>query len=181
MNRSVTPFASILMAGVLMLSCGGAQPGVGDRVENQALRLAFAEVPAPFRLEKNEGRELRLSAPGENGRAEVWVEVGEETAAGINLVDHVEARKAAFKALPEGVYYGTRELGMPSGPAFTARGAYDEGSQRLEEIWVFTLHPQAERLVSLVYRYPARDDSSQRVEELLILLSELEGLDAQSE
>ena len=44
----------------------------------------------------------------------------------------------------------------------------------VEETVIVTLHPSANRLLTISYRYPAGEDSAQRVEQLIDVLSYLE-------
>ncbi len=78
--------------------------------------------------------------------------------------------------MPDGVYLGNRELGTPIGPAYTARGDYAGDEARVQEIWVYTVHPSANRLLTMIYRYPSTDDAPERAAQLMSILGEVEGL-----
>ncbi|MEE8277958.1 MAG: hypothetical protein V3R89_04480 [Thermoanaerobaculia bacterium] len=150
------------------------EPSIAQRVENPHLGLAIAALPGGFVVEANDADSFRLRRS--DGEGVLWVEAGPEQVSGINLVEEVKGRRALFQEAPEGHYFGNRELMTPNGTAFTARGAYSVEDGRVEEIWVYTLHPAANRLVTLTYRYPAGGDSQQRVSELVELLGEVEAL-----
>jgi hypothetical protein len=47
----------------------------------------------------------------------------------------------------------------------------------IEETTIFTLHPYTDRITTITYRYPAGDDSCERVQQLLEVLAIVEGLD----
>jgi hypothetical protein len=164
--------------GLALVSCGGgggetAPPAV-ERVESPELGLAIAAVPAAFRVAANDGEALRLTTPvGDPG--EVEITVGPLSLSGINLVEKVKQRRAAFEA--EGLYFGNRELMTPNGPAFTARGQITGAAGPVEQTWVYSLHPDgSDRLLTVVYSYPAGGDAQTRVAELLELLGEIEAL-----
>lgn len=171
--------AAAATLALLALACGRETPiagGPGGRVENPALGIALAAVPQPFEVEANQGETLRLTAPGPNGPGVLEFAVGPvETA--VNLVEAVKARKAEFEARPEGEYLGNRELVTPFGTAFTARGTYTAGGATVEETWIYAVHPSAERKLTLTYTYPT-GESKERVDQLLAILGEVEGLGA---
>ena len=168
-----------LIAAMVVLAwtaaCGSRQPTSAQlvRVENPRLGIAVADVPKPFELETNQGSTLRFASPGSGV---LWFEVGPEMTVGINLVEEVKKRKAAFEEMPDGQYFGNRELGTPIGPAYTARGAYPGTEGTVEEIWVYTLHPSSNRLLTMIYRYPSSDEAPKRAAQLMSILGEVEGL-----
>jgi hypothetical protein len=65
--------------------------------------------------------------------------------------------------------------------AWYSRGRFDDGTGEVEEFRVSTLHPVQNRQMTLFYRYPADDDSAERLNDLLLVLSEIESLDSPSE
>ncbi len=145
------------------------------RVENADLGIAIAELPEPFSVVEASGPTLELTAAGDAGSGTVIITAGPEEAFGINLVTAVKERKAIFESAPDGHYFGNRELGTPHGTAFTARGAYTGESGPVEETWVYSIHPGANRLLTITYTYPP-GESEVRVNQLLLLLGEIEGL-----
>jgi len=164
--------ASLLLA----LACQPDEPEapVAQRVENPELGIALASLPAPFRVAVNQGDELSLEATGAEGTGALRFAVGPlETT--INLVDLVKERRTIFQELPEGFYFGNRELGTPIGTAYTARGTFRAEEGLVEETWIYAIHPVEYRLLTLTYRYPAGGDSQTRVQELLSVLGEVEG------
>lgn len=177
MPRRTSTIVSIATL-VLFAACGQPEPppepAFGERVECPGLKIAIAAVPSAFTVTTNEGTDLVLTAPGPNGDGRASFAMGEIESGGINLVEAVKAKKAEFEA--GGTYYGNRELGSPIGTAFTARGAWpqDDGSE-VEEIWVFAIHPVENRLLTMTFSYPS-GESQERVNQLLDLFGEVEGL-----
>ena len=47
----------------------------------------------------------------------------------------------------------------------------------IEETVIFALHPDADRIMTITYRYPAGVDSSVRVQQLFDVLGAVEGVD----
>ena len=175
-NSSVSKFALAgCLALALIVACGDSFQGnsPGEGIENSTLAISISSIPQPFQLETNEGESLILTAPG-SGRLEFQVGPIEET--GINLVREVKQRKAAFEALPDGTYLGNTELATQIGTAFSARGSYESAVGKVEETWIYALHPTSDRLLTLTYRYPAATDSQERVQQLLSVLGEVVAL-----
>lgn len=165
------------LALALIVGCGDSNQGssAGEGIENSALAISISTIPNPFHLESNEGESLILTSPG-SGHLEFHVGSIEES--GINLVNQVKLRKAAFEALPGGTYLGNTELVTQIGTAFSARGSYDSDHGKVEEIWIYALHPTSDRLLTLTYRYPAATDSQERVQQLLSVLGEVAAISA---
>lgn len=183
MTRLPTPpaLAAVACAVLALAGCQGGEPpppepaaASGLRVENPALGVAFASLPAGFQVEVNQGETLRLGLADRPGS--LAVEVSEPGVT--NLVQAVNDHKAAIEALPGGVYRGQIELGTPLGRAYASRGRFqaEDGSGKVEEMRAFVLHPRGDRTITLVYRYPAGDDSEERRDELMGALGEVEGL-----
>ena len=169
------PTALALLA-LAVVACGGGEPAPTprERVENPDLALAIAALPAAFTVTENAGESLRLAA-AEVDPGSVEITVGPLELGGINLVERVKQRRAAFEA--EGTYFGNRELMTPTGPAFTARGQITGPDGPAEQTWVYSLHPDgSDRLMTVVYTYPAEGDTQARIGELLELLGEIEAL-----
>ncbi len=167
-----------------LFSCTGEPVEVEApvRVENQALGIALAALGDGFELESNEGETLRLvrSAKLPSGRA--WFEIGPPSEAGVNLVDAVNEQKELFESLPGGTFSGSRELQMSDGrSAYYSRGQFDEDGERVEEFRITSLHPAANRILRVYYRYPEADDSAERLNDILLLLSEIEALESDAE
>jgi hypothetical protein len=150
---------------------------VPERVVNQDLGIAIAELPEAFSVVTASGPTLELEAVSELGTGKVVIAAGPEERFGINLVNAVKERKALFEAAPDGQYFGNRELGTPTGTAFTARGEYAGPDGPVEETWVYSIHPAANRLLTVTYTYPP-GESEARVNQLLLLLGEIEAAEA---
>ena len=150
-------------------ACGG---GGGDeavvaaeptRLESPQVGIAV-EVPASssFTAQGTEGGVLRLASEGEE--TEPGVELGPATlvyaaeppqVAGVNLVEAVNQRKEELEARPNGRFYGQVELGGPLGSAYSTRGSYTgEDGEEVEEVRIFAVHPQGDRLLHVTLRYP---------------------------
>lgn len=162
-----------LLAVVACSPTTDSPPAAPQRVENVELDLAIAALPGTFEVATNRGARLELRAVGDGGPAVVTIEVGPEETGGINLVALAKGAEAWFGAQPEGEYFGNLELVTPLGSAFTARGSYSGPSGAVEELHVFTLHPRADRLLKLVYRY-APGEGRERMQQMAELLGELE-------
>lgn len=168
-----------LALAVLVLvspACSRHETGsaAADRsVVSTSLGLRLAAVPDGLRLASNSEGALVLlpDQPGKVGRIEITVEPIE---AGVNLVEAIHHHQAAITARKGASYLGAQELTGPLGSAYWSRGRYPEGGKMLEETRVFTLTPDHSRIVDLTYRYPAAEDSSQRVQKLLDVLGEIE-------
>lgn len=175
MNRNHIVFLAL---AATVVHCGKApelEITEPERVENADLGIAIADLPDAFSVIGASGPTLELEATGEAGSGRAVLAAGPEETFGINLVEAVKERKAIFEEAPGGQYFGNRELGTPNGTAFTARGAYDGESGPVEETWVYTIHPTANRLLTITYTYPT-GEAEVRVNQLLLLLGEIEGL-----
>jgi len=171
------PLVFIALATTIMHCSEVRETEVAEplRIENADLGIAIAALPEPFSVVEASGPILELTAAGDVGSGTVIITAGPEEAFGINLVAAVKERKAIFESAPDGHYFGNRELGTPHGTAFTARGAYTGESGPVEETWVYSIHPGANRLLTITYTYPP-GESEVRVNQLLLLLGEIEGL-----
>lgn len=145
-------------------ACGGGDHGgeaaVGEaqRIENPELGIAVVIPPgSPFELVSNQGDEIRLRFPGnrEFSPGTVTYTAGPVEKYGINLVDAVNARKAELQAMPDGQFFGQVELGSANlGTIYSTRGRFtDDDGKTVEELRLFAVHPSANRLLSMTYRY----------------------------
>jgi hypothetical protein len=178
MRRMLKPGPLLSVVLLLLGGCAGEQSASQEPIVNQQLGLRIASVPAPFQVLENQGRTLRLAVDGTPERGVVLFIVGKPRPSGVNLVAAVNSKKPEIESKPKGEFLGTVELKTPLGSAFTARGRYDAESGRLEEIWVLALHPSGDRLLSMVYRYPADEDSDTRVDQMLQLVGEVSGTES---
>jgi len=167
----------VLLGGIACISCSDSQPEPvpAPRIENSELGIVIAAVPSPFVVGTNDGPALQLRAPGEAGEATLYFETTAELTGGINLVAEAEGMQDWFEQQPDGQYFGNLELGTPLGPAFTSRGSYVLNGVAVEEIRVFAIHPAANRLLRLTYRYPP-GEGKERLQQLAEVLGEIEGL-----
>ncbi len=153
---------------------------VGERIENAAAGVAIAALPSILRLVAVDGERIVLGLTEEGAVGELVVTPGEPQIGGINLVAAVEDHKQEILARPGGDYKGQQELGSPLGTAFYSRGRYLKAEDETaveEETVIFLVHPWGDRNLQLVYRYPAGEDSKERIEDHLFeLLGEVEAL-----
>lgn len=148
---------------------------VPTRVENAELGIVIAALPSAFKVVTDSGPTIELESGGVNGPGRATIAAGQDERFGINLIEAVKARKAEFESAAGGEYFGNRELGSPIGTAFTARGAYDRDGSRVEELWIYAIHPTANRVLTITYQYPP-GASEERAQHLLELLGEIEGM-----
>ena len=177
MKRTALRRSSLVLVILAAASCGPAAPPepVVERVENPDLGVAIAALPEPFTVTKATGESIELTAAGPGGDGRLLIAAGAPRDRGINLLQAVEERKAAFEAAPGGRYFGNRTLGGSLGNVFTARGSYESGGVVVEETWAFALHPlEKNRMLTITYTYPT-GESEVRVKQLLDLLGEIEG------
>jgi hypothetical protein len=175
MKLFATALLSLALA-LALLSCAQPPeppPPPPPGVENAELDIKLASVPQGLRVAANEGRSLELEPVDPAVGGAIWFEVGPEEI-GVNLVTAVQDHQQYIEGLPDGTYMGAQELQADFGTAFYSRGRYTEDGAAVEETVIFRIHPRASRLLSIDSRYPARDDSSQRVEQLIEVLSYLE-------
>lgn len=164
---------------------GGEAAGeeaAAERIENGALGLALARVPAGFEVAHNEGEELVLERSAEDDAGVVTFELGPLTAAGVNLVDRVWEEKERVEGLPGGDYRGQNELGgVPLGTTFTSRGRFEnEEGETVEEYRALLVHPTQNRVLIVDYEYPVPppaeggEGGQNRLEDLMLVLEQLE-------
>jgi hypothetical protein len=149
-----------------------------ERVENPALRIAIAGLPGGFDVTANAGETLRLVREPGLPPGEAWIEVGAPVEGGINLVEVIRGQRAEFEALPGGSFSGNGELVLADGrPAYYSRGRFDDAGKMVEEFRFWAVHPlDPNRLLQVFYRYPAAEDSKERLDDLVLLVGEIEGL-----
>ena len=152
-----------------------------ERIENGALGIALARVPAEFEVAANEGEELVLVRTAEDDPARLTFELGTLQTAGVNLVDEVWKEKERVEALPDGEYRGQNELaGVPLGTTFTSRGRFrdEESGEMVEEYRALLVHPSQNRLLMVDYEYPVpppgEGQDQARLEELMLVLEQIE-------
>lgn len=178
-----TPGLIATLAVALALGAAGCGPksetaapaALPEPVVNRDLGLTLDDpASAGFQLAANEGTTLELSYPPGDGRegAHLTFEVGEPQLAGVNLIDAVNAQKAAIEAHPDGRFLGQVQLGSQIGTAFSTRGRYtgDDGRE-VEEVRLLAVHPAGDRLLALVYRYhPTPGDTKERINQAMAAL-----------
>ncbi|MGD8439318.1 MAG: hypothetical protein PVG53_02205 [Holophagae bacterium] len=116
---------------------------------------------------------IETGDPTDPGRIEVDARPPDD---GQNLPAAVAEHRTFIEHQDGGRYLGAQELVSQLGPAFFSRGRYATPDGEIEETVVFALHPAGGRMITLTYRYPADDDSSARVEQLIEVLGTVETL-----
>jgi hypothetical protein len=173
---SRNPALLLLVAALLVHSAcsGGGEPAPAqpDPIPCPQLGVQLAQIPSGLRLVANDDDGLRL-APAAEGVSGLLVVSLEPAAEGVNLVAAVQEHQAAIEAAEGGSYLGAQELVGPLGVTFWSRGRFRQDEGLLEETIFFALHPSGQRILTATYRYPAGDDSSQRVQQALDLMGEL--------
>ncbi len=132
-------------------------------VENPELRLRLDGVPAEFAVAVNDGNQLVLVTADAARKGRV-VFANRPPEAGQNLPAEVKAHQIFIEDQEGSGYFGGQELVSPLGTTFYSRGRYLVDGAEIEETVVFGLHPDADRITTMTYRYPAGDDSSERLE-----------------
>ena len=178
--RSIQLIQAGVLAGILTLSgCAPNQQEAATptlhRVESPSLGIAIADLPADFEVTSDQGQIIELQSIGEGPTGTLHIEATEELGGGINLVAAAEGMQEWFEQQPNGQYFGNLELGTPTGPAFTARGSYSGEAGEVEELRVFALHPTANRMLRMTYRYPPGEGKI-RMQQLVAVLGEIEAL-----
>jgi hypothetical protein len=167
----------LLVCGLLVgtAGCGRDASEAGSpAVVNPELGITLSEVPEGLVVAVNQGRELVLEPTEEAQGGKIRFEVGPETEA-VNLVAAVKEHEAGVTAATGGNYLGTTELMSHLGSAFISRGQFDLDADPIEEARIFVIHPAGNRLLTLVYSYPAAtSDASQRAQSLLGVLGNIE-------
>jgi hypothetical protein len=178
MKKLFVPFA---LAALVACQSSSPPPAPEEpaavRVESAELGIAIAALPDVFRVTSNEGGSLELSPREDLPEGRLWFDNGPLVEGGINLVDLVNGQRAEFEALPGGSFSGNNELLLPDGrPAYYSRGRFDEAGSQVEEFRIFAIHPTENRLLTVFYRYPAGTDSADRLNDLLLVIGEIEGV-----
>ncbi len=169
---------ALVLTGLLSITaCGGTveQEMTAPAPSNPDLNLTFSAIPSGFEVAQNDAEAMRLAPTDPEDAASLWVEVGAASDFGISITQIVSAQKELFEALPGGDFGGNNELRTLHGRAFYSRGRYTHDGALVEETRAFQLHPTENRLITFHYRYPAAEDSAERVQQLLFWLGELEG------
>lgn len=176
----VTDFlkVSILIALAAAGGCRKEEPAAPPvRVENPRAGIAIAALSPSFVVTANDGATIELVPAGEGATGKVTVAAGEPEVGGINLVAAVKQHEAEILERPEGEYKGQAEYVSPLGTTYASRGRYGEGGVTVEERVVFMVHPWGDRVLQVIYRYPAGDDTQARLDALMEgVVGELEGL-----
>ncbi len=173
--------AALLLAAAVLgsLACGpsgsGDDGGAAPAVTNAALGITLSHLPDGFRVVRNEGDQLVLKRTDPDDSATLSFKIGPEQTAGVNLVERVWQEKARIESLPDGDYKGQNELGGAAiGTIYTSRGRYrgDDG-EMIEEYRALAVHPAANRLLILDYRYPPTERTGERLTQLMQVIEQI--------
>jgi len=167
---SLVTYLVVLIA--LGSGCSPTAPQ-SESISNKALDLSIAYLGDDWIVEANQGETLVVvpSDPERLGTLEFVV--GQEES-GTNLVSALDSHRKEIERRPDGAYSGAQELTGPMGTAFYSRGRFTGADGTVEETRLLSIHPRSSRIVEMVYLYPAGDDSSRRVGELIELFAEVE-------
>lgn len=161
-----------------------AETAEPNRLVNEELGIVVVDpAGGMFEPESNEPGEIRLSYAGDENFSPGTVIIGAEPEQeyGVNLVDEVNAREAELELMPDGEFYGQVELGSENlGTAYSTRGRYtNEAGQQVEELKIFAVHPTANRLLHLTYRYEPEPGQTQArlVDQAMVALGYIEPLE----
>jgi hypothetical protein len=175
MRSDLCVTAAICSALILSTCARTPETPPDPSVTNQVLGIRLASLPSDFQVSLNEGEHLELVPVESSVEGRVTFSVGQRET-GINLVAAVKGHQRRVEERPEADYRGGQELVTPLGTAFYSRGRFLTGLTESEETAIFVKHPSESRLLTIAYRYPAGADSSVRVQQLLDILGELEGV-----
>ncbi|MCP3957552.1 MAG: hypothetical protein GY719_06835 [bacterium] len=156
-----------------------AAPEPAVRVENAQAGVAIADLSTDFTVADNSGPSVELVPTGEGATGKVSILAGEPETGGINLVAAIKQHKAEVLERPGGEYKGQTELVGPLGTTYASRGRYTgEDGGTVEEIIVYMVHPLGDRTLQAIYRYPAGEDTKERMDALIFgVVGELVPLD----
>ncbi len=185
MQNRVIPAAIVALAVAGLAACAKEEPApaaAAVRVESPRLGVAIAALSPDFVVAATDGAAIELVPAGEGATGTVSIVAGEAEVGGINLVAAVKAHKAEIIERPDGDYKGQAEYVSPLGTTYASRGRYSVDGATIEERVVFMVHPWGDRTLEVVYRYPAGDDTQDRLNALMNgVVGELEGLPVESD
>ena len=177
------PWAALLVLALVLPGCQqqtGEEAPPAVRVENPKVGVAIAALHPFFKVEVNDGEQFILKPADDQVAGSLQViAMDPPELGGVNLVAAVNEHADEMRAIEGAEYKGQQELGGPLGTAYYSRGQFpDDGGQTTEEVSIFMMHPWGDRILKLVYSYPAADDSKERLQDQLFeVLGELEPLD----
>jgi hypothetical protein len=173
----IHPRRALLSVVVVLVSvaCGQAPPPPPQGISNHDLGIRLASIPKELTVAVNEADQLELTPSADSVEGRMWFSVGPEDRT-INLVAAVKRHQSRIEEMPQADYRGGQELATHLGTAFYSRGQFLAGTTETEETAIFIQHPSENRLLTISYRYPVGVDSSVRVEQLLAVLGEIEGI-----
>jgi len=170
---------------LLLLATAGCQepepppsPAAPQPVKSPEAGLRLSDLPDGFRLVAVNAGEILLERKPELPPGTAVVTATSEQAAGVNLFAAVNEQKEEIESRPEGRFYGQTELGSHLGPAYLTRGRWTENGQEMEEMRLFSLHPQGNRMLVITYRYALSGDTKDRAEQAMEILGMVESLEA---
>jgi len=181
-RRNLTSQLASRLVGValLLVACQPAPeqdtvetPPTG--VEVASAGVSVGALPGLFSVAVNDAERFELDVPSLPG-SRVRITLSDDHPSGLNIVEAVRQELAAFETLPDGVSFGQTQLVAPIGLTYMVRGRYAADDGAVEELRALVAHPWGNRLLTLAYRYPASDDTSERGGQLMELLGELEAL-----
>lgn len=153
-------------------------PAAPQPVKSPEAGIRLSDLPEGFRLVAVNGGEILLERKPELPPGTAVVTATPVQTAGVNLFAAVNEQKEEIESRPDGKFYGQTELGSHLGTAFLTRGRWTENGQEMEEMRLFSLHPQGNRMLVITYRYALSGDTKDRAEQAMEILGMVEGLEA---
>ena len=179
MRKTTTAVGLISIMAMSLAACQKSEPAPepGVRVDNPQLGMAIAALASEFEVVSNDGATIELVPTGEGATGTVSVKAGEAEVGGINLVAAVQQHKAEVLERPDGDYKGQAEYVSPLGTTYASRGRFSADGGTVEERVIFMVHPWGDRTLQVIYRYPAGEDTQERLDTLMNgIVGELEAL-----
>lgn len=177
--RAFVPFITFACA-VAMLACAPADSGTDTpepvtSIELADLGLKVTGLPEGWaQPASTAGMTIvfEREAADENLQARIHLEPKADR--GLNLHDVVRAEPLRWEAFPQGKFHGITELGTHLGPAYLARGDRSVDGVLMQDMVLYTAHPDRDQLLSIALLFPADQDPSQRSGDLFAFAEAVE-------
>ena len=178
MGKTASALGWISILAVALGACQKEEPAPPPvRVENPQLGVAIAALSPDFRVVANDGPTIELVPSAEGAAGTVSIVDTDPEIGGVNLVAAVKQHQAEILERPDGDYKGQAEYVTPLGTTYASRGRYSGDAGTVEERVVFMVHPWGDRKLVVIYRYPAGNDTQERLDALMTgIVGELEAL-----
>lgn len=170
-------WAAVLTGVVALgLGCSGESRGPGQRFDLEIADAGVVLRRVPLGVQVERGADGRVTLVPQRGAGRIEFAMSDPVAGVVDPLGPARAVQDELARLPEGRFFGSQELRTPLGRAFTARGRFLVGAETVEQVRVVAAHPWGDRFLTAVFTYPASDDTADRVQMLLAVFGEVEGL-----